>query len=108
MFTLSTSKVLKWVSGGLEALLGIPILGATIVIGFLWIPLGIMLALHIVTFVLTKKDGGTTTGSILGIITSCIAWIPFVGMIMHILSAIFLMVDAAKPDHQLKNNIEII
>ena len=99
MFKLSTSKILKWVTGGLEALLGIPILGAGIVIGFLWIPLGIMLALHIVTLVLTKKDGGTTTGSILGIVTSCIAWIPFVGMIMHILSAIFLMIDAAKPEY---------
>lgn len=93
---MSTSKVLKWVTGGLEALLGIPILGATIVIGFLWLPLLVMLILHITTLVLTNKDGGSTTGSILGIVTSCIAWIPFVGMIMHILSAIFLMIDAAK------------
>ncbi len=57
-----------------------------------------MLALHIVTLVLTKKDGGDTTGSILGIITSCVAWIPFVGMVMHIITAIFLMIDASKAD----------
>ena len=95
---MSTSKILKWVSGGLEALLGVPILGATIVIGFLWIPLAVMLVLHIVTLVITKQEGGTTTGSILGIVTSCVAWIPFVGMVMHILSAIFLMMDAAKSE----------
>ena len=95
---MSTSKILKWVTGGLEALLGVPILGATIVIGFLWIPLAVMLVLHIVTLVITKQEGGTTTGSILGIVTSCVAWIPFVGMVMHILSAIFLMMDAAKSD----------
>lgn len=95
---MSTSKILKWVTGGLEALLGIPILGATIVIGFLWIPLVVMLVLHIVTLVITKNEGGSTTGSILGIVTSCIAWIPFVGMVMHILSAIFLMIDASKPE----------
>ncbi|MCH1625922.1 hypothetical protein [Fredinandcohnia quinoae] len=95
---MSVSKILKWVTGGLEALLGIPILGATIILSMLWVPLGIMLILHIITLVLTKKEGGATTGSILGIVTSCIAWIPFVGMIMHILSAIFLMLDANKAD----------
>lgn len=97
---MSPSRILKWVTGGLEAILGVPFLGATIIVSLLWIPLGIMLVLHIITFVLTKKNGGATTGSILGIITSCVAWIPFVGMIMHILSAIFLMIDASKPDNQ--------
>jgi hypothetical protein len=93
---MSPSKVLKWVTGGLEAILGFPVLGASIVIGLFWTPLAVMLILHIITLVLAKKEGTTSNGSILGIVTSCIAWIPFVGMIMHILSAIFLMIDAAK------------
>lgn len=97
---MSSSKVLKWVTGGLEAILGIPILGATIILSFLWIPLFVMLILHIITLVITNKEGGSTTGSILGIVTSCIAWIPFVGMIMHILTAIFLMIDASKSDNK--------
>lgn len=79
-------------------MLGIPLLGAGIIIGFLWFPLVIMLILHITTLVLTIKDKGATTGSIIGIVTSCIGWIPFVGMVMHIVSAIFLMIDAAKSD----------
>jgi len=95
---MSVSRILKWVTGGLEAILGIPFLGASIILGFYWAPLGIMLVLHIITLVLTKKDGGSYVRSVLGIITSCIGWIPFVGMIMHILSAIFLMVDATKSD----------
>lgn len=95
---MSVSRIMKWVTGGLEAILGIPVLGGTIVVGLLWTPLLVMLALHIVTLVLTKRDNGATTGSVLGIVTSCIGWIPFVGMIMHILSAIFLMVDATKED----------
>ncbi len=102
---MSTSKILKWVSGGLEALLGIPLIGASIIIGFLWFPLVIMLALHIVTLVFTRKEGGSTVGSILGIVTSCIAWIPFVGMIMHILTAIFLMIDAAKSNKETDDTI---
>jgi hypothetical protein len=98
---MSTSRILKWVSGGLEALLGIPILGGTIVVGLFWSPLAIMLILHIVTLVFTKKEGGgSTTGSILGIITSCVAWIPIVGMVMHIISAIILMLDAAKTEEK--------
>lgn len=97
---MSASRILKWVTGALEAILGIPVLGAAIVIGLLWFPLAIMLVLHIITLVLTKKDGGASVGSILGIITSCVAWIPGVGIIMHILSAIFLMINAAKPDNK--------
>ncbi|MEH7308253.1 hypothetical protein [Neobacillus drentensis] len=96
---MSTSRILKWVSGGLEALLGIPVLGGSIVLSLVWTPLAIMLILHIVTLVITKKEGsGSITGSVLGIITSCIGWIPFVGMAMHIISAIILMVDAAKAE----------
>lgn len=89
-------KILKWVSGGLEAFLGFPFIGGTIVLSLLWTPLMIMLALHIVTLVLAKKEGLKATGNILGIITSCIGWIPIVGMIMHIISAIFILVEAYK------------
>jgi len=95
---MSVSKVLKWVTGGLEALLGIPVIGGAIIISLAWTPLVVMLVLHIVTLVFTNKDRGASTGSILGIVTSCIGWIPFVGMIMHILSAIFLMVNAVAPN----------
>ncbi|MBH9967954.1 hypothetical protein [[Bacillus] enclensis] len=101
---MSTSRILKWTTGAFEAVLGVPLLGAAIIIGFLWIPLAIMLVLHIVTLLLTIKDGGSPTGSILGIVTSCIAWIPFVGITMHIITAIFLMINAAKPDRTTLEN----
>ncbi|BCB05825.1 hypothetical protein [Bacillus sp. KH172YL63] len=47
-------------------MLGIPLLGATIIISFLGFPLVIMLVLHITTLVLTVRDKGAITGSILG------------------------------------------
>jgi len=96
---MSSSRILKWVTGGFEALLGIPVLGASIILSLAWTPLLLMLIFHIVTLVLTKKQGGAAVGSILGIVTSCVAWIPGVGMIMHILSAIFLMINAAQKDN---------
>ncbi|AKR08230.1 hypothetical protein BLD50_31315 [Bacillus cereus] len=93
-----TVKLLKWVTGALEALLGIPVLGGTIVVSLLWLPLLFMLVLHIVTLVLAKKANMSANGNVLGIVTSCLAWIPFVGMILHILSAIFIMMDAARKE----------
>ena len=93
-----TVKLLKWVTGALEALLGIPVLGGTIVVSLLWLPLLFMLVLHIVTLVLAKKANMSANGNVLGIVTSWLAWIPFVGMILHILSAIFIMMDAARKE----------
>ena len=92
----STVRVTKWVAGGLEALLGIPVLGASIIIGLVWTPLAIMLVFHIVNLVLSKNEDLPVAGSILGIVGNAIGWIPFVGMIMHILTAIFVMVEAYK------------
>ena len=92
----STVRGTKWVAGGLEALLGIPVLGASIIIGLVWTPLAIMLVFHIVNLVLSKNEDLPVAGSILGIVGNAIGWIPFVGMIMHILTAIFVMVEAYK------------
>jgi predicted branched-subunit amino acid permease len=91
---MRVSTILKWVTGGLEALLGIPILGGTLIIGLAWTPLIVMLILHIVTLVFSVRENEKKHGSILGIVTSCVAWVPFVGMTMHIITAIILMIDA--------------
>ncbi|MUT68660.1 hypothetical protein [Paenibacillus sp. NEAU-GSW1] len=99
----NSSRTLKWVTGALELFLGIPILGGLIVMGLWYIPLGVMLILHIVTLVISSNENQSKYGSILGLITSLVAWIPIVGMIMHIISGILLMVSAAtsksKPSH---------
>jgi len=93
---VKTSTILKWVSGGLEAFLGIPVFGGIVIVSLLWTPLAIMLALHIVTLIFSSKENEKRHGSILGIVTSAIGWIPVVGMIMHIITAVLLMVDANK------------
>lgn len=97
---MSTARILKWITGSLEVLLGIPVLGATIVLGLYWFPLFVMLVLHIATLIVSSKQGTTKYGSILGIVTSLVAWIPFVGMIMHIITGILLMVDASKKEEK--------
>ncbi|MFC3040382.1 hypothetical protein ACFOGI_08940 [Virgibacillus xinjiangensis] len=95
---MSISKIMRLITGIFEALLGIPFLGGIYIISNAWTPLLVMLVLHIITLLLTRKDGGAYAGSVLGIITSLIAWFPVVGMFMHILTAIVLFITLALPD----------
>jgi predicted branched-subunit amino acid permease len=93
---MSAAKTLMWVTGTLEAFLGIPFMGGLMVVSFLYLPLMVMMILHIITLVYCNQEKWDTAPSTLGIITCCIAWIPFIGMIMHLLAATFLLVSAAK------------
>ncbi|MNP26520.1 hypothetical protein D3C76_1193790 [compost metagenome] len=93
---MTGSRILKWVTGSFEILLGIPLIGGAFIISTAYVPLGIMFILHIITLVLSSSNREPKYGSILGIITSLVAWIPIVGMILHIITGILLMVTAAK------------
>lgn len=79
----------------LEIGLGIPVLGASIILAFNWIPLLIMLCLHIITLVLARRDQTDLKGSVLGIVTSIVGIIPFVGMAMHLATGFLLLKDAS-------------
>lgn len=92
------STILKWITGGFEALLGVPFLGGLFIVSNGWTPLFIMGILHIVTIVFAVQENETKAGNILGLITSVIGWIPFVGMIMHMVSAVVILIDAYRSD----------
>jgi len=100
---MGSARVMKWVTGAMEAFLGIPFLGGLFIVALNWTPLFIMFILHIITLVLSAKENNAKAGSILGIITSIVGWIPIVGMCMHIASAIVLMITAAKKDNHYPN-----
>ena len=95
---MSISRIFKWITGIFEALLGIPILGGLYILSNAWTPLFVMLILHIITLILAKKDDGSGFGSVFGIITSIFGWIPIVGMIMHIITALVLILSASRPE----------
>lgn len=88
-------KLFQLITACLESFMAIPILGGIFVIGFLWTPLILALALHITTLVLCSKKGGRVkkSGSVLGIITSVVAFIPIVGWVMHVIAAIVLWLN---------------
>lgn len=88
-------RTLKWVSGGMEAVLGIPFLGGSIVIFSGYNTLWLMLAFHIVVVVLTARAGWVSKGNIVGIVASTVGVIPVVGMLLHMAAAITILLDAA-------------
>lgn len=93
---MTSSRNMKWVTGFMEAFLGIPIVGGLFIISLGWTPLIIMFVLHIVTLILSNQNKEQSFGSILGIITSVLGWIPFLGMLLHIVTAIVLFISANK------------
>lgn len=103
---MSISRKFKWITGVLEVILGIPVLGYMIAATLAFIPLAVMLVLHIVTLVLSIQDKGKKAGSILGIITSLIAWIPVLDCVMHLATAIVL-ITAAKSEDPVEKTIAL-
>lgn len=102
---MSISRVLKWLTGIFEAFLGIPLLGGLFIISNGYTPLLFMLALHIITLLLTQKDEGATIGSFFGIITSIVGIVPILGMIMHMVTALLLFITGSMRDRKTKVTI---
>ncbi|MBD2871657.1 hypothetical protein [Paenibacillus arenilitoris] len=93
---MKAAGTLLLVTGIIEAVLGIPVLGGSIVLLSGYTVLFMTLILHIVTLVLCSQNQRPIAGSILGIVTSVLAWIPVLGMILHIASAVVLLIAATK------------
>lgn len=91
---MTLSRIMKFITGGAEAFLGIPLIGGAYVLSTGWTALLVMFILHLITVVIAYRERGSIVGNILGMVTSVIAVIPIVGMIMHIISAIVILIDA--------------
>ncbi|UVI31096.1 hypothetical protein [Paenibacillus spongiae] len=96
---MTNSRILRILTGLLELILAIPVLGGLIVVGFSYTPLGLMFILHLITLVLSLNNREPIYGSVFGIVTSALAWIPVLGWIMHLVSAILLLISAAQKGH---------
>lgn len=96
---MKAAGTLLLVTAIIEALLGIPLLGGSIVILSGYTVLFATLVLHIVTLVFCSQHNKPVVGSVLGIITSVLAWIPILGMIMHLATAAILFWAASKKDN---------
>lgn len=90
------SSFAKGVTGTFEAILAIPLFGGLIVILSAWQLLTIALILHILTAAIAISNRTSVAPSILGIVTSILAFIPIVGWFLHTITAICLYISAYK------------
>jgi hypothetical protein len=74
--------------------LGFPVLGGIFILSHGWLPLLGALIFHIVTLVYVVNERGNKAGPIMGIIANTLGIIPFVGWILHIVAATFLLTIA--------------
>lgn len=95
---MSNSKIMKIITGSLEAFLAIPIIGGVLVFSTFYIPLVVLLILHIVTFIISSKERTSKIGSTFGIVTSLLAWIPLLGWMLHLITALILIVDSIRKE----------
>ena len=88
------AKLFKWGTFVYEAFLALPLIGGIFIVANGWVPLAIAFLLHAVAVVVLQRERKPIIGNVLGIITSIVAFIPFVGWIMHGITAIVLLVEA--------------
>lgn len=86
-------KLFKWGTFAYEAFLALPVIGGTFVLANAWAPLGIAFLLHAVAIIILLREGGSIIGNAVGVITSLVAWIPFIGWFMHGITALILLVE---------------
>ncbi len=99
--TKNTANDLKLFSAIAETILAIPILWWSLIIWMLWIPLFLMIILHVVTIVFINKANisGFKVWNIIWIIWNILWFIPVVWMLFHMTTAVILWIEYSK-----KNN----
>ncbi|AYC28898.1 hypothetical protein [Paenisporosarcina cavernae] len=90
---MSNLRTFKIVALVLEAILAVPLIGGTIVIGSGYFALGLMFVIHLIILVLAAKTYTSKTAAIAGLITSAIAWIPVLGWVLHCVTAILYAIE---------------
>ncbi|HWL24472.1 MAG TPA: hypothetical protein VNR38_12095 [Ureibacillus sp.] len=88
------SSFAKGITGTFEAVLAIPFFGGLLIILSAWQLLTLALILHIVTAAIAIANRRSVAPSILGVVTSLIAFIPIVGWFFHFITAICLYISA--------------
>lgn len=89
----SIGKLFKWGTFAYEAFLALPFIGGAFVVANAWAPLGVAFLLHAIAVVILLRERGPIVGNIVGVVTSVVALIPFVGWIMHAITAVILLVE---------------
>ncbi|MFD2705892.1 hypothetical protein [Salibacterium lacus] len=83
----------KFITGGFEALLAIPIIGGSIVVFSGYSALWTAFILHLIAIAIMFVYRRSKAPNIFGLVASVIGLIPVVGWIMHVIAAVWLIMD---------------
>ncbi|PGB18182.1 hypothetical protein [Bacillus toyonensis] len=87
-------QALKWTTGIYHLLLLPCYYLFPSLVNLYGIPLLLLIILHITTFLLAKTEGMNTYPHYIGIIVTLVAFFPYIAIVLHIIAAIFLLLDA--------------
>ncbi|PHG03018.1 hypothetical protein [Bacillus toyonensis] len=87
-------QALKWTTGIYHLLLLPCYYLFPSLVNLYGIPLLLLIVLQITTFLLAKKVGMNTYPHYIGIIVTLVAFFPYIAIVLHIIAAIFLLLDA--------------
>ncbi len=85
-----TTRNLLLTTAIIETVFAIPVLGGAFILLTAWIALIAALIFHIISLIYCVKTNTSKAGNILGIVASVFGWIPFLGWLLHIITAILL------------------
>ncbi len=88
-------QALKWTTGIYHLLLLPCYYVFPSLVNLYRIPLLLLIALHILTILLAKKAGMNTSPHYIGIIVTLVAFFPYIVIVLHMITAFFLLLDAA-------------
>ncbi|MFB6586497.1 hypothetical protein ACFCVQ_12795 [Bacillus thuringiensis] len=88
-------QALKWITGIYHLLLIPCYYVFPSLVNLYGIPLLLLIVLHITTILLAKKSGMNTYAHYIGIIVTLVAFFPYIVIVLHIIVAVFLLLDAA-------------
>lgn len=89
---------LKLITGGIEAVLAIPIVGLVITWASFFIIPFLLMSTHIVTLVLAYKHGERMEGSFIGVVAAGLGTVPILSFLTHGTAAVFLINSASDKD----------
>ncbi|MDL2417801.1 hypothetical protein AVT_26035 [Bacillus tropicus] len=88
-------QALKWTTG-ISHLILIPCYYLTPrLVDLYGIPPLTVITLHIITILLAKKEDMNTYPHFIGIIVTLVAFFPYIDIVLHMIAAFFLFIDAA-------------
>jgi len=106
----SIVKILVLVMACLELFWGLPVIGGSIIVMLVWIPLIINLIVHIGLLIACIITGEKIAPSVMGIVASVVGFIPFVGMVLHLVAGgygLYSILGVSSKSDSINNGVNV-